>query len=57
MVVDSEYGYVGSANLTAAGFGRHVEIGVELAGPQVAELARVLAALERAGRATLTVGG
>lgn len=57
MVVDAEYGYVGSANLTAAGFGRHVEIGVELAGPQVAELTRVLAALERVGRATLTIGG
>jgi phosphatidylserine/phosphatidylglycerophosphate/cardiolipin synthase-like enzyme len=57
IVVDAEHGYVGSANLTAAGLGRHVEIGVELAGPQVAELTRVLAALERAGRTTLTVGG
>lgn len=57
IVIDAEYGYVGSANLTAAGLGRHVEIGVEVAGPQVAELTRVLAALERAGRTTLTVGG
>lgn len=56
LVVDSERGYVGSANLTAAGLGRHVEVGVELAGPQVAELARVLAALERAGSITLTAG-
>lgn len=56
IVVDSLRGYVGSANLTAAGLGRHVEIGVELAGPQVAELTRVLAALERAGSTTLTAG-
>lgn len=56
IVVDSMRGYVGSANLTAAGLGRHVEIGVELAGFQVAELTRVLAALERAGATTLTAG-
>ena len=56
IVVDSERGYVGSANLTAAGLARHVEIGVELAGPQVAELARVLAALERVGATALTAG-
>ncbi len=49
MVVDRALGYVGSANLTAAGLGRHVEVGVELAGPQVAELTRVLDALERVG--------
>jgi hypothetical protein len=56
LVVDSERGYVGSANLTAAGLGRHVEIGVELAGPQVAALTRVLVALERVGATTLTAG-
>jgi phospholipase D-like protein len=56
IVVDSQWGYVGSANLTAAGLGRHVEIGVELAGPQVAELTRILTALERAGSTTLTAG-
>jgi phosphatidylserine/phosphatidylglycerophosphate/cardiolipin synthase-like enzyme len=56
IVVDSQRGYVGSANLTAAGLGRHVEIGVELAGPQVADLTRVLMALERAGSTTLTAG-
>lgn len=56
IVVDSRRGYVGSANLTAAGLGRHVEIGVELAGPQVAELTAVLAALERAGSTVLTAG-
>lgn len=56
LVVDSQRGYVGSANLTAAGLGRHVEIGVEVVGPQVAELTRVLAALERAGSTSLTAG-
>jgi phosphatidylserine/phosphatidylglycerophosphate/cardiolipin synthase-like enzyme len=56
LVVDDERGYVGSANLTAAGLGRHIEIGVELVGPQVAELATVLAALERVGRPAATVG-
>ena len=56
IVVDSERGYVGSANLTAAGLGRHVEIGVELGGPQVAELTRILVALERVGATALTAG-
>lgn len=56
LVVDGERGYVGSANLTAAGLGRHVEIGVELAGPQVAELTKVLVALERVGTRVLTAG-
>jgi phosphatidylserine/phosphatidylglycerophosphate/cardiolipin synthase-like enzyme len=57
LVVDSERGYVGSANLTSAGLGRQVEIGVELAGPQVADLARVLIALDRIGTPVLTAGG
>jgi phosphatidylserine/phosphatidylglycerophosphate/cardiolipin synthase-like enzyme len=49
LVVDDRWAYVGSANLTAAGFGRHVEIGVEVTGPQVEDLARLLLALERLG--------
>ena len=49
LLVDDSRGYVGSANLTTAGFGRHVEIGVEVAGPQVDDLARLLVALERLG--------
>ena len=49
LVVDDERGYVGSANLTAAGLGRHVELGVEIVGPQVAELTKLLVALERIG--------
>jgi phosphatidylserine/phosphatidylglycerophosphate/cardiolipin synthase-like enzyme len=57
LVADGERGYVGSANLTAAGLGRHVEIGVEVGGPQVEELTRVLDALERAGRRVLVGGG
>lgn len=57
VLVDGERGYVGSANLTAAGLGRHIEIGVELAGVQVADLVRVLVALERAGTPAIAVGG
>lgn len=56
LVADDERGYVGSANLTAAGLGRHVEIGVEVSGPQVEELARVFDALERAGYPVVSAG-
>ena len=49
LLVDDVHGYVGSANLTTAGFGRHVEIGVEVSGPQAEDLARLLVALERLG--------
>jgi hypothetical protein len=56
LVVDKKRGYVGSANLTAAGLGRHIEIGVELAGSQVAELTRILFALERVGTRVLSAG-
>jgi phosphatidylserine/phosphatidylglycerophosphate/cardiolipin synthase-like enzyme len=56
LVVDGKRGYVGSANLTAAGLGRHIEIGVELAGPQVAELTKILVALERVGTLVLSAG-
>lgn len=49
LVVDRRRAYVGSANLTAAGLGRNVEIGVEVTGPQVEDLARLLGALERVG--------
>ena len=55
IVVDGMVAYVGSANLTAAGLGRHVEIGVEIAGPQVADLERLLLALARLGRTVCTV--
>lgn len=55
VIVDDEHGYVGSANLTAAGLGRHIEVGVELSGPQVADLAKVLVALERLGNPVVTV--
>jgi hypothetical protein len=57
MVVDSERGYIGSANLTAAGLGRHIELGVQLAGSQLAELTGVLVALERVGMRVFAVGG
>lgn len=47
LVADGCRGYVGSANLTAAGLGRQIEIGVEVAGPQCAALANLLEATER----------
>lgn len=49
LVVDRARGYVGSANLTSAGLGRNIEIGVELTGPDVVDLSRILSALERLG--------
>jgi phosphatidylserine/phosphatidylglycerophosphate/cardiolipin synthase-like enzyme len=49
LLVDDAHAYVGSANVTAAGFGRHVEIGVEVSGPQAEDLARLLVAVERLG--------
>lgn len=50
VVVDDERAYVGSANLTAAGLGRHVELGVEIEGAEVQELGRLLHGLSRLGR-------
>lgn len=50
VVVDDERAYVGSANLTAAGFGRHVELGVEVDGAEVQELSKLLLGLSRLGR-------
>jgi hypothetical protein len=55
LLVDGRDAYVGSANLTTAGLGRHVEIGVELSGPQVDDLVRLFAALERLGRRVFNV--
>jgi phosphatidylserine/phosphatidylglycerophosphate/cardiolipin synthase-like enzyme len=42
VVTDDSRAYIGSANLTSAGLSRHLELGVEVAGPQVADLARLL---------------
>jgi phosphatidylserine/phosphatidylglycerophosphate/cardiolipin synthase-like enzyme len=53
--VDRTRGYVGSANLTSAGLARNIEIGVELAGPDVADLAQILSALERLGASVKAV--
>jgi phosphatidylserine/phosphatidylglycerophosphate/cardiolipin synthase-like enzyme len=50
VVADGERAYVGSANLTAAGLGRHVELGVEIEGVEVQELNRLLLALTRVGQ-------
>jgi hypothetical protein len=49
VLADSLRGYVGSANLTSAGMGRHVEVGVLVEGPHVSDFQRVLVALERVG--------
>lgn len=57
VVVDQTRGYVGSANLTSAGLARNIEIGVELFGPQVADLSRILSALEGLGAAVEVVRG
>lgn len=50
VVADGQRAYVGSANLTAAGLGRHVELGVEVEGAEVEELSRLLLTLSRLGR-------
>lgn len=50
VIVDNERAYVGSANLTAAGLGRHVELGVEVEGADVQELTKLLLGLTRLGR-------
>ena len=50
VVADGERAYVGSANLTAAGLGRHVELGVQIEGPEVQELSRLLLAVSRLGQ-------
>ena len=55
LVADRRRAYVGSANMTAAGFGRNVEVGVEVQGPQVADLARLLLALEHVGTRVPTI--
>lgn len=49
VVVDGMVAYIGSANLTTGGLARHIEIGVEVFGPQVADLERLLLAVERLG--------
>lgn len=57
VVADAERAYVGSANLTGAGLGRHVEIGVEVKGPHVGDLVRILSALERLGTVAVEMDG
>ena len=57
LAVDRRRAYVGSANLTAAGLGRHIEIGVQVEGAQVGELTSLLLALERLGTCVLRAPG
>lgn len=56
VVVDRRRAYVGSANFTAAGFGRNVEVGVQVEGAQVEEVARLLDALVRCGTPVVRAG-
>ena len=56
VVADRRRAYVGSANFTAAGFGRNVEVGVQVEGAQVDEVARLLEVLVRCGN-LVALGG
>jgi len=57
VVVDGMVAYIGSANLTTGGLARHIEIGVEVFGPQVADLERLLLAIERLGTTRYALSG
>lgn len=45
VVSDDRRAYIGSANITSGGLSRHLELGVEVDGPRVADLARLLRAV------------
>ncbi len=49
VTVDGNYAYVGSANLTAAGLGSNVEMGVLVTGPEVAVLDATLDLITEGG--------
>jgi hypothetical protein len=48
-VADGREGYLGTANLTSLGLGRHIEIGVKLSSPQCVDLLHLLQGLVQAG--------
>jgi phosphatidylserine/phosphatidylglycerophosphate/cardiolipin synthase-like enzyme len=54
---DGERAYLGSANLTAAGFARQFELGAEVTGPQVSQIDLILAAVDRLGVVRHEVAG
>lgn len=56
VTVDGRYAYVGSANLTAAGLGANLEIGVLVTGPDVAVLDALLDLIPEAGHASGSAG-
>lgn len=56
VVIDRRRAYVGSANFTAAGFTRNVEVGVQVEGAQVDGVARLLDALARFGTPVALAG-
>jgi phosphatidylserine/phosphatidylglycerophosphate/cardiolipin synthase-like enzyme len=49
VISDCRHGYLGSANLTSYGLDRHFELGVQVAGPRVPELAQILAEIAKHG--------
>lgn len=51
-LADDEVCYLGSANLTAYGLGRHLELGARLHGPNVAIIRAALEAIAELGRET-----
>lgn len=51
-LADDEICYLGSANLTTHGLGRHIELGARLSGPNVAAIAAVLEAVAGLGART-----
>lgn len=53
VISDETAAYVGSANLTQYGLGRHLEVGVLLRGPQVAALANIVDGVLHSGLAEL----
>ncbi len=49
-LADDEVCYLGSANLTAHGLGRHLELGARLYGPDVSTIRAALEAIAGLGR-------
>jgi phosphatidylserine/phosphatidylglycerophosphate/cardiolipin synthase-like enzyme len=53
VAVDRNRGYIGSANLTVAGLGRQLEVGVEVAGREVERVSALLEELEQVSQMVL----
>jgi phosphatidylserine/phosphatidylglycerophosphate/cardiolipin synthase-like enzyme len=57
IAADGLRAYLGSANMTSAGYSRQFEIGAEVSGDQVREIEEILAAVDRLGVVRYEVGG